>query len=437
MLAIGATYIDPVSSASHTFVMLQGGPYVIATSDPTTGEVDYEFESAMSDGTSGVEADRAQTRFARQLGSWGSQGLSREGQVVQVELPSQLRVDRPEEVVRMFAERAAQPIGSFRTIKAATDTYQAQMSQPAPDQARARSRRRVAVDERDEALTLADPDEALIRPNGQRYLPRYLYNHTDAAALRNARENSMWVLLRGEPGSGKTALADSTFPDLIDVSCDGDTTAATLFGTWKSTPNGAWEWVDGPVTTAVREGRALLLDEIDRLPYELFSALHSLLDGRGTLRLGDNPTEPVLHAAPGFYVVATANPNSRDSRPLPQPILSRFPIKINVGTDYDAAGQLGVPRRFVTFAKNLAEKNRKSLEDGGPGVWAPQMRELLDAKRCIDAGFGEDMAIGCLIESCPVPEDVDLLRQEAKSLFGTTVLPVELGEQVITVGSEG
>lgn len=279
------------------------------------------------------------------------------------------------------------------------------------------------------AFTLPD-GEVLTRPNGQTYIPRRLVGHTDAAALRRAREMDLYALLRGNPGTGKTAVADATFPDLVAFSCTGDTTVAHLVGSYVPNPDGTFRWENGPLTTAMLDGRVFLADEIDRLPHEVSAVLHSAMDGRRTIRLDDRPgAEPII-AAPGFYVIGTYNPNNLGGKPLPEAILSRFPLQIEVGTDYDSADSMGVPTKFVTLGRNLATRARVAIADGGLPVWAPEMRELLAAKRFIDAGFGEVFALASLIESCPVPEDVSTVREVAGQIFGVVTESMRLGEQV-------
>ncbi|MDN5894440.1 MAG: AAA family ATPase [Nocardioides sp.] len=285
------------------------------------------------------------------------------------------------------------------------------------------------VEDRDNALTLPD-GEALVRPNGETYLPRDLGGHTDVAALRALRPADLYPLLAGEPGTGKTALADASFPDLIMMQCHGDMTVSSLVGTHLPTPDGGWVWHDGPLTRSMREGRPLCLDEVDKMPDEVSSVLHAAMDGRKTLQIDDRPdTEPVT-AAEGFFVIAAYNPDSLGGKGLTEAMLSRFTVQIEVTTDYAAARSLGVPGDFVTIAENLTTKATEARAAGGRGVWAPQMRELLAAKRLIDAGLGATFAAGSMVAQCPWPEDLDEVLTVARQVTGTEVQPLRLGAQV-------
>lgn len=273
------------------------------------------------------------------------------------------------------------------------------------------------VSERDARLVLPD-GEVVKRPNGETYLPRSLGAHADVAVLRAAREHHIYALLSGPAGSGKTSLADATFNDLIVVQCHGDMNVSHLVGANMPTADGGWRWEDGPLTVAMKEGRALLLDEINKLPSEVSAVLHSAIDGRRVIRLDDRPDEPMVHAEREFYVIGTYNPDDYGSSGLSEAIVSRFPLPIEITTDYDAARTLGVPTRFVTIAENLNTKAVEARATGGLSAWVPQMRELLAAKRMVDAGLGEDFAVSAMVSQCPRPEDLGVVLDVARQVMG-------------------
>ncbi len=68
----------------------------------------------------------------------------------------------------------------------------------------------------------------------------------------------MPVLLYGPPGTGKTSLIEAAFSDLITVAGDGDTTVGDLIGEYTQDAGSGYEFVYGPLVTAMQEGRALL-----------------------------------------------------------------------------------------------------------------------------------------------------------------------------------
>lgn len=342
-----------------------------------------------------------------------------------VAVPDELTVQHSEDLVRSFCEAVddGKVQQTIPTLRRFTRTYELSVFNGANGAPR---QERMRVEDRAPALKLP-AGETLTRPNGEIYLPRILVDHTDAAVLRKAREASMYALLRGNPGTGKTALADATFPDLVPVACTGDTTTAHLVGSWLPNPDGTFRWVDGPLTTAMREGRPLLLDEIDRLAHEVSSIVFSAMDGRRLLRIDDRPDLPLVQAADGFYVIGTYNPRNLGGQPLPEALLSRFAIQVEVGTDHDACEALGVPEKFVALSRNLSTQAAQSVADGGEPIWSPETRELLAAQRLIAAGFGEAFALAAMIDACPVPEDLTRVRAEAKSIFGFSPDRMSLG----------
>jgi nitric oxide reductase NorQ protein len=269
-----------------------------------------------------------------------------------------------------------------------------------------------------------------VRPNGEIYLPRDLGGHSDVAALRRLAECGLFVLLSGDPGSGKTALAEAAFPDLVTVQCHGDMTVAHLLGTHLPTEDGGWRWADGPLTIAAREGLPMYLDEINSMPMDVSTILHSVMDGRDFVRIDDRPDSAPVHVEPGFYVLASYNPGSLGGRRLSEALLSRFAVHIEVSTDFDAARVLGVPEELVAIAENLVVKSDTDRGSGGRGIWTPQMRELLAARRLTEAGFDLDFAASALVSQCPWPEDVPLVIDVCEHILGVRVAPLSLGNQV-------
>jgi nitric oxide reductase NorQ protein len=117
------------------------------------------------------------------------------------------------------------------------------------------------------------------------------------------------VLLKGPTGCGKTrfveAMAHEMGRPLITVACHDDLTTADLVGRFLLR-GGDTEWVDGPLTRAVRDGAICYLDEVVEARQDTTVVLHPLADHRRTLpieRLGEN-----LTAAQGFCLVVSYNP---------------------------------------------------------------------------------------------------------------------------------
>jgi hypothetical protein len=205
---------------------------------------------------------------------------------------------------------------------------------------------------------------AVLRPNGQAYHPRRLAEGSDVDALRKLRAAGVSVLLYGPPGTGKTSVIEAAFPDLLTVAGDGDTTVADLVGEYTQTPEGRYVFVHGPLVRAMREGRALLLDDATLIPPSVLAVVYPAMDGRREIVVKANGGE-IVTAQPGFYVIAGHNPGVHGAV-LTDALSSRFALQVAVSTDYDLAKQLKIDRRAVRVARNLATR-----ADRGEIGWAP------------------------------------------------------------------
>ncbi|WP_344396467.1 AAA family ATPase, partial [Streptomyces vastus] len=238
----------------------------------------------------------------------------------------------------------------------------------------------------------------ITRPNGQQYHPRALAQLPDVEALRRLREAGVAVLLYGPPGTGKTSLIEAAFPDLITVAGDGDTTVGDLIGEYTQDANGGYEFVYGPLVTAMTEGRALLLDDATLISPKVLAALYPAMDGRRQIQVKAHKGETIT-AADGFYVIAGHNPGVHGAV-LTEALASRFSVQIQVGSDYDLASALKINRTAVRIARNLA-----TLQQAGDIGWAPQLRELIAFQKIADV-LGTEAAFANLVGIAPL-EDRD------------------------------
>ncbi|WP_436499558.1 AAA family ATPase [Actinokineospora sp. HUAS TT18] len=259
------------------------------------------------------------------------------------------------------------------------------------------------------------------RPNGMAYHPRVLSGMPDVTALRKLREAGVAALMYGPPGTGKTSVVEAAFPDLITVAGDGDTTVADLVGEYTQTGDGRYVFVHGPLVRAMREGRALFLDDATLIPPTVLAVVYPAMDGRRQIIVKANGGE-VVDAAPGFYTVAGHNPGVHGAV-LTDALSSRFAAQVHVSTDYDLAAQLDVDRRAVKIARNLATR-----QANGEVGWAPQLRELLAFQK-IAAVLGAPAAAGNLIGTAP-EDDRAIVAAVVRDVFGGTVAPLSLGTRI-------
>jgi nitric oxide reductase NorQ protein len=139
--------------------------------------------------------------------------------------------------------------------------------------------------------------------------PFYLESGDERAVFAGAHAAGLPVLLKGPTGCGKTrfveAMAASLGRELVTVACHDDLSAADLVGRYLL-HGGETEWMDGPLTRAVRRGAICYLDEVVEARQDTVVVLHPLSDHRRELpidRLGET-----VAAAAGFMLVLSYNP---------------------------------------------------------------------------------------------------------------------------------
>lgn len=273
--------------------------------------------------------------------------------------------------------------------------------------------------------------ETFPRPNGVQYTPREINGVQDIAFLRRNRDHQEHVLLYGPPGTGKSALPEAAFfPDAVratdehgaplpgythtgmeTIICSIDTSEADFFGTYVQDPvSGNFVWVPGPLQRAVESNIPLYVDEILLAESRVLSAtLYPVMDGRGVLRIPMNPSLPPIPVGDGFFVIGAGNPNVPGAN-FSEALRDRFPHQIEVGTDWDLAHKLRVPRDIITAAQRLDARR----EDGEID-WSPQLRALLAYKDNARA-FGQDYALAAMLGKAPV-DDREIVGKELRRVF--------------------
>ncbi|HET9652741.1 MAG TPA: CbbQ/NirQ/NorQ/GpvN family protein [Usitatibacter sp.] len=147
--------------------------------------------------------------------------------------------------------------------------------------------------------------------------PFYLPVADEVALFEAAFAQRIPVLLKGPTGCGKTRFIEymawklgkgATPPrhmPLVTVSCHEDLTATDLVGRYLLSGEGT-EWLDGPLTRAVRAGGICYLDEVVEARKDTIVVIHSLTDHRRLLPL--EKRGEVLQAHPDFFLVVSYNP---------------------------------------------------------------------------------------------------------------------------------
>ncbi|GAV27477.1 hypothetical protein PMKS-000945 [Pichia membranifaciens] len=132
-------------------------------------------------------------------------------------------------------------------------------------------------------------------------------------------KTSQPILLAGSAGSGKTFLVDEMarrlhiedMNNLVKIHLNQQTDLKTLLGTYTSgTKPGTFEWKNGVLTTAVKEGKWVLVEDIDKAPNEVLSILMSLLEHR---EITLPSRGEVLKAGNGFQLISTIRTTSNSN----------------------------------------------------------------------------------------------------------------------------
>ncbi|WP_250008777.1 AAA family ATPase [Actinoplanes sp. M2I2] len=260
--------------------------------------------------------------------------------------------------------------------------------------------------------------DPVTRPNGTLYYPRRLGKGWDVDVLHGLRAQNIPVLLYGPPGTGKTAMLEAAFPDLLTVAGTGDTVVDDFLGSYNPIPGGGYQFVPGPLVTAMRQGRPLLVDDATLIPPRVLAVLYPAMDGRGVITIPAHGNEHV-QAVDGFYLCAGHNPGVHGAV-LTEALASRFTVHLAVSTDWDLARQLGVPKAVVAAAQDL--NNDLSA---GRVAWAPQLRELLGFVK-VRQQLGQATALANLAGIAPEDARTDVAAALARHT-GTTIPALAVG----------
>ncbi|MGV0851063.1 AAA family ATPase [Mycolicibacterium phlei] len=215
--------------------------------------------------------------------------------------------------------------------------------------------------------------------------PYYVPVGNEEQVFRAAFNQGLSIVLKGPTGCGKTRFVEAMAHDLgrplITVSCHDDLTTADLVGRFLLR-GGDTEWVDGPLTRAVREGAICYLDEVVEARQDTTVVLHPLADHRRQLpieRLGIT-----LDAAPGFCLVVSYNPGYQSVlKDLKDSTRQRMvAIEFSFPTpdieEKIVASEAGIDNQSAAALVQLGQAIRR-LETGG-------LREVASTRVLISAG---------------------------------------------------
>jgi nitric oxide reductase NorQ protein len=166
--------------------------------------------------------------------------------------------------------------------------------------------------------------------------PFYVPTSDEVQIFEAAYRQRVPVLLKGPTGTGKTRFVEymawrlgqpltvakdqkkaisngagfNGAVPLVTVACHEDLTASDLVGRYLLDANGT-QWIDGPLTRAVKAGGICYLDEIVEARKDTTVIIHPLTDHRRLLtidKLGE-----VVEAAESFLLVVSYNPGYQNA----------------------------------------------------------------------------------------------------------------------------
>ncbi|KAG7342074.1 cobaltochelatase [Nitzschia inconspicua] len=253
------------------------------------------------------------------------------------------------------------------------------------------------------------------------------------------------ILLEGAPGVGKTslvsALAAATGHKLVRINLSEQTDISDLMGNdlpveSSSTCGPSFEWRDGVLLTALKEGSWVLLDELNLASQAVLEGLNSCLDHRGAVfipELGKSFECPST-----FRVFGAQNPLGQGGgrKGLPKSFLNRFTkVFVDPLSDHDFQSILfsrfgslssDCVRKIIDFNcqvhKDVVEM-REYGSDGGP--WEFNLRDIFRWSELLKTGTLNEMeaARDLYYQRFRHSYDRDRVDRTFQQYFGTSMAP--------------
>jgi midasin len=256
------------------------------------------------------------------------------------------------------------------------------------------------------------------------------------------------ILLIGLAGSGKTLLMRyfayqlNKLESMVTLHLNEQSDAKLLVGMYATGAKpGTFSWRSGVLTTAVKEGRWILIEDLDRAPNEVISTLLPLIE-RGELLIPSRGE--TVRATRGFRIIATMrsslNPRGQEIVPRQNMIGHRFWKSIAVQMPKLLEFEQIVSAKYPTLQNHVTGIMRvyarllelysdaKFSSESGTSLRALTPRDLL--KWC------DRMAVLLATSSTFTPSQMDDIFMEAFDCFAGSLRSEEARARVMACVAE-
>jgi nitric oxide reductase NorQ protein len=244
--------------------------------------------------------------------------------------------------------------------------------------------------------------------------PYYQETKKETEVFTHAFRNKIPLLLKGPTGTGKSRfveyMAHQLDKRLITISCHEETSSTDLIGRF-IIKGAETVWLDGPLTTAVKEGAILYLDEVAEARPDVIVAIHSLTDHRRELfidKLGET-----VKAHEDFMLVASFNPGyQRGFKELKPSTRQRF---VAISFDYPDSK---IEKEILIMESGIDADTAKKLVAIGAKIRnltelglaeTVSTRLLIDAAKLIESGLPKRLSVNVAIVE-PLTDDPQTLE---------------------------
>ncbi len=244
--------------------------------------------------------------------------------------------------------------------------------------------------------------------------PYYHQVGKEFEVFQHAYKNKIPFLLKGPTGTGKSRfiefMAHQLDKKLITISCHEETSSTDLIGRY-IIKGAETIWSDGPLTTAIKQGAIIYLDEIAEARPDVIVAIHSLTDHRRVLFI--DKLGITVKAHEDFMLVASFNPGyQKGFKELKPSTRQRFiatafaypEAKIETEILVNETGiETGIAKKLV----NIATKIRNLTELGLTETVSTRL--LVDAAKLIHSGLPKRLSVEVAVVE-PLTDDLDVVE---------------------------